>query len=34
MKAKDVVASLNRWLDKNAIARKSIPTGYFEEVDD
>lgn len=34
MKAKDAVASLNRWLDKNAIARKSIPTGYFEEVDD
>lgn len=34
MKAKDVVASLNRWLDKNSIARKSIPTEYFEEVDD
>lgn len=34
MTAKDVVASLNRWLDKCSIARKSIPTEYFEEVDE
>lgn len=34
MKSDDVIASLNRWLDKNAIARKSIPSWKFEKVDD
>lgn len=34
MKAKDVIASLDRWLNKNAIARKSIPEWSFEEVDE
>lgn len=34
MTSKDVVASLNRWLDKCTIARKSIPTEYFEATDD
>ncbi len=34
MTSKDAVASLNRWLDKNTIARKSIPTEYFEAADD
>lgn len=34
MKADDVVASMNRWLDLNTIARRSIPTEYFEKVDD
>lgn len=34
MKADDVVASMNRWLDLDSIARRSIPTEYFEKVDD
>lgn len=34
MTSNDVVVSLNRWLDKCTIARKSIPTEYFEAVDD
>lgn len=34
MKARDVIASLDRWLSKNAIARKSIPEWSFEEVDE
>ena len=34
MKADDVIASLDRWLNKNAIARKSIPSWKFEKVDD
>lgn len=34
MTSADVIASLNRWLDKCTIARKSIPTEYFEAVDE
>lgn len=34
MDADDVIASLDRWLKKNAIARKSIPEWKFEKVDD
>lgn len=34
MKADDVVASMNRWLKSNSLARKAIGKGEFEKVDD
>lgn len=34
MKADDVVASMNRWIDGNSQAKKATGGAYFEKVDD